>query len=126
MFSFSNSLTIEQFMQVFSKEDSPTKKSFETVIDVTHVLKWLEDLGLSRYAEVFIKEEIDWDSLQWLTEEVLYCFPNSWLFFFPQFISHCNILLSLMFLDFVTPYYLGTLSYLISQHAKGINTECRV
>ena len=76
--------------------------------------------------EVFIKEEIDWDSLKWLTKEVLYCFPNSWLFFFPQFISHCNILLSLMFLDFVTPYYLGTLSYLISQHAKGINTECRV
>ena len=50
MFSFSNSLTIEQFMQVFSKEDSPTEKASETVIDVTPVVKWLEDLGLSRYA----------------------------------------------------------------------------
>ena len=67
MFSFSNSLTIVQFMQVFNKEDSPTEKASETVIDVTPVLKWLEALGLSRYAEVFIKEEIDWDSLQWLT-----------------------------------------------------------
>ncbi|KAG0469528.1 hypothetical protein HPP92_016228 [Vanilla planifolia] len=35
------------------------------------VLEWLSALGLGRYEEVFIREEIDWDALQWLTEEDL-------------------------------------------------------
>ncbi|KAG0471037.1 hypothetical protein HPP92_015583 [Vanilla planifolia] len=35
------------------------------------VLEWLSTLGLGRYEEVFIREEIDWDALQWLTEEDL-------------------------------------------------------
>ncbi|CAM6038649.1 unnamed protein product [Sphagnum compactum] len=39
--------------------------------DVTPVVNWLEKLNLSRYASLFIKEEIDWDTLQWLTDEDL-------------------------------------------------------
>lgn len=61
----------DELQTVVNKEDSPKEKVSETVVDITPVLKWLETLGLSRYAEVFIKEEIDWDSLQWLTEEDL-------------------------------------------------------
>ncbi|XP_020536648.1 uncharacterized protein LOC105638059 isoform X2 [Jatropha curcas] len=41
------------------------------VVDVSPVLKWLQNLGLERYEEAFIQEEIDWDSLKWLTEEDL-------------------------------------------------------
>lgn len=41
------------------------------VVDVNPVLGWLRSLGLERYEEAFAREEIDWDSLQWLTEEVL-------------------------------------------------------
>lgn len=36
------------------------------------VLKWLHDLGLSKYEGLFVREEVDWDTLQWLTDEV--CF----------------------------------------------------
>lgn len=50
------------------KPDLPQKQ----VIDVSPVLEWLSNLGLSRYNEAFIREEIDWDTLKWLTEEV--CF----------------------------------------------------
>ncbi|KAJ3705836.1 hypothetical protein LUZ61_009541 [Rhynchospora tenuis] len=39
--------------------------------DLMPVMEWLRDLGLSRYEEIFIREEIDLDSLQWLTEEDL-------------------------------------------------------
>lgn len=35
------------------------------------VLEWLRNLGLSKYEECFIKEEVDWETLQWLTEEDL-------------------------------------------------------
>lgn len=40
--------------------------------DVDTVLEWLRVLGLSRYEEAFVKEEVDWETLQWLTEEVYY------------------------------------------------------
>ncbi|KAJ9538423.1 hypothetical protein OSB04_031156 [Centaurea solstitialis] len=36
---------------------------------MSSVSVWLHNLGLSRYEEVFIREEIDWDSLKWLTDE---------------------------------------------------------
>nr|XP_043626144.1 uncharacterized protein LOC122597636 [Erigeron canadensis] len=39
--------------------------------DVSPISAWLQKLGLSRYEEVFIREEIDWDSLKWLTDEDL-------------------------------------------------------
>ncbi|KAL6215661.1 hypothetical protein ACLB2K_015089 [Fragaria x ananassa] len=35
------------------------------------VVEWLRGLGLGKYEEVFVREEIDWDALQWLTEEDL-------------------------------------------------------
>jgi len=37
---------------------------------VSPVVKWLRNLGLERYEEDFVREEIDWETLQWLTEEV--------------------------------------------------------
>ncbi|XP_002516164.2 uncharacterized protein LOC8258611 [Ricinus communis] len=42
------------------------------VVDVSPVLQWLRNLGLERYGDAFIREEIDWDSLKWLTEEDLF------------------------------------------------------
>jgi hypothetical protein len=33
-------------------------------------MEWLRNLGLSKYEEIFIREEVDWETLQWLTEEV--------------------------------------------------------
>ncbi|XP_042476171.1 uncharacterized protein LOC122057888 [Macadamia integrifolia] len=41
-------------------------------VDVSPVLEWLRCLGLSRYDEAFVREEIDWDTLHWLTEEDLF------------------------------------------------------
>ncbi|KAK8941701.1 DNA cross-link repair protein SNM1 [Platanthera guangdongensis] len=40
-------------------------------VDTNPVLEFLRALDLCRYEEVFVKEEIDWDTLQWLTEEEL-------------------------------------------------------
>lgn len=45
-------------------------------VDVSPVIKWLSNLGLDRYAEAFVREEIDWESLKWLTEEV--CFTEQY------------------------------------------------
>ncbi|KAK1393689.1 Sterile alpha motif domain-containing protein [Heracleum sosnowskyi] len=41
-------------------------------VDVSPVSEWLCSLGLSKYEDIFVREEIDWDSLQWLTEEDLF------------------------------------------------------
>ncbi|KAJ0091011.1 hypothetical protein Patl1_13732 [Pistacia atlantica] len=41
----------------------------QQVVDVSPVVKFLHSLGLGRYEEAFVREEIDWDTLQWLTEE---------------------------------------------------------
>ncbi|KAF9616057.1 hypothetical protein IFM89_028523 [Coptis chinensis] len=46
-------------------------RSPQRVADVSAVLQWLRGLGLSRYEESFVKEEVDWETLQWLTEEDL-------------------------------------------------------
>ncbi|GAB2250737.1 hypothetical protein Droror1_Dr00016987 [Drosera rotundifolia] len=35
------------------------------------VLQWLRSLDLAKYEDVFVKEEIDWDTLRWLTDEDL-------------------------------------------------------
>lgn len=48
---------------------SPTRSPRESV-DVSPVVEWLRKLGLAKYEENFVGEEIDWDSLQWLTDEV--------------------------------------------------------
>ncbi|KAJ6994537.1 uncharacterized protein [Populus alba] len=39
---------------------------------VSPVVKWLRNLGFERYEEDFVREEIDWETLQWLTEEDLF------------------------------------------------------
>ncbi|XP_021974530.1 uncharacterized protein LOC110869596 [Helianthus annuus] len=52
-------------------DDPPSIASSETH-HVSPISIWLQNLGLSRYEEVFIREEIDWDSLKWLTDEDLY------------------------------------------------------
>ncbi|XP_031258999.1 DNA cross-link repair 1 protein-like [Pistacia vera] len=41
----------------------------QQVVDVSPVVKFLHSLGLGRYEEAFVREEIDWDTLQWLAEE---------------------------------------------------------
>ncbi|CAJ1973604.1 unnamed protein product [Sphenostylis stenocarpa] len=38
---------------------------------VASVVDWLHGLGLGKYEVLFIREEVDWDTLQWLTEEDL-------------------------------------------------------
>lgn len=38
--------------------------------DLSPVLKWVRSLGLAKYEHVFLREEIDWDTLHSLTEEV--------------------------------------------------------
>ncbi|GMN63276.1 hypothetical protein TIFTF001_032345 [Ficus carica] len=40
--------------------------------DVSGVGEWLRGLGLAKYKDIFVREEIDWDTLQWLTEEDLF------------------------------------------------------
>ncbi|KAG0630723.1 hypothetical protein M758_1G199900 [Ceratodon purpureus] len=39
--------------------------------DVGPVVKWLTNLNLGKYVDIFVKEEIDWATLKWLTEEDL-------------------------------------------------------
>ncbi|KMZ60475.1 DNA cross-link repair 1A protein [Zostera marina] len=58
-----------------SKMDTPKDEncnSMKSTMDVSPVLKFLSSLGLSRYEEIFVKEEIDWDTMQLLTEEDLF------------------------------------------------------
>lgn len=38
---------------------------------VSPVVDWLRNLGLAKYEHVFVREEVDFDTLQWLTEEDL-------------------------------------------------------
>ncbi|XP_015884412.3 DNA cross-link repair protein SNM1 [Ziziphus jujuba] len=42
------------------------------VVDVSPVVEWLRGLGLAKYGDAFVREEIDWDTLQWLKEEDLF------------------------------------------------------
>lgn len=37
---------------------------------VSPVVDWLRNLGLAKYEHVFVREEVDFDTLHWLTEEV--------------------------------------------------------
>lgn len=49
-------------------------RSPRQAVDVSPVLEWLRSLGLAKYEENFVREEIDWDSLQWLSDEVCFMF----------------------------------------------------
>ncbi|XP_020206250.1 DNA cross-link repair protein SNM1 [Cajanus cajan] len=47
------------------------EKGAQHLPKVASVLDWLRGLGLEKYEDVFVREEVDWDTLQWLTEEDL-------------------------------------------------------
>ncbi|XP_039126891.1 LOW QUALITY PROTEIN: uncharacterized protein LOC120263030 [Dioscorea cayenensis subsp. rotundata] len=57
--------------QVTNSNGQVKSNSLGQVVDANPVLEWLRSLGLSKYEEAFSREEIDWDTLQWLTEEDL-------------------------------------------------------
>ncbi|KAH7276673.1 hypothetical protein KP509_39G017300 [Ceratopteris richardii] len=42
-----------------------------SLVDLAPVVRWLEALNLSRYANIFIREEIDWDTLKCLSDDDL-------------------------------------------------------
>jgi hypothetical protein len=65
-------LILENLMQVVLPDDDSKPQIPPQVVDVSPVLEWLRSLGLERYEDIFVREEIDFDALQWLTEEV--CF----------------------------------------------------
>ncbi|PON61631.1 Receptor-like tyrosine-protein kinase [Trema orientale] len=56
---------------VLRHEDGEPQVS-KKLADVSTVVEWLRGLGLAKYEDVFVREEIDWDSLRWLTEEDLF------------------------------------------------------
>ncbi|XP_020969333.1 DNA cross-link repair protein SNM1 isoform X2 [Arachis ipaensis] len=39
------------------------------VANVSAVVDWLRSIGLAKYEDIFVREEVDWDTLQWLKEE---------------------------------------------------------
>ncbi|KAL4350665.1 hypothetical protein HN51_032390 [Arachis hypogaea] len=41
------------------------------VANVSAVVDWLRSIGLAKYEDIFVREEVDWDTLQWLKEEDL-------------------------------------------------------
>lgn len=51
--------------------DGSPRQSPRKVVDAFPVLEWLRNQGLAKYEEIFVREEIDWDTLKWLTEEDL-------------------------------------------------------
>ncbi|KAJ1289821.1 hypothetical protein BS78_02G194200 [Paspalum vaginatum] len=57
-----------------AKESSPNHEKEPCAgesVEIRRAVEWLRNLGLSKYEEVFIREEVDWETLQWLTEEDL-------------------------------------------------------
>ncbi|KAK9142145.1 hypothetical protein Syun_011545 [Stephania yunnanensis] len=67
-----NCLDMNEAEKVIPKSDNPRPESPSLALNVVPVLEWLQNLGLSKYKEIFVREEIDWDTLQWLTEEDLF------------------------------------------------------
>ncbi|KAI4379954.1 hypothetical protein MLD38_006190 [Melastoma candidum] len=53
------------------KETDASPASSHQAPDISPVVGWLRSLGLERYEEIFLREEIDWETLKWLTEEDL-------------------------------------------------------
>lgn len=58
--------------ETLQSSDKPSVQSSEPASAEAAVIKWLHSLGLAKYEAAFVEQEIDWESLQWLTEEV--CF----------------------------------------------------
>ena len=59
-------------MQIALQENENVPQHVPKDVNISPVVDWLRNLGLSKYEDVFVKEEVDWDTLQWLTEEVSY------------------------------------------------------
>ncbi|KAI3915165.1 hypothetical protein MKW98_011510 [Papaver atlanticum] len=60
-------------MQTVATTSAETRPgSTRQVGDASRVIEWLHGLGLSKYEEAFVKEEVDWETLHWLTEEDLF------------------------------------------------------
>lgn len=59
-------------MQIVVPADESDPQIHRPVADISPVREWIRNLGLEGYGDIFAREEIDWDTLQWLTEEV--CF----------------------------------------------------
>lgn len=57
-------------MQITLPEDEMGPQHVPKAATISPVVDWLRNMGLSKYKDVFVKEEVDWDTLQWLTEEV--------------------------------------------------------
>ncbi|KAL3684327.1 hypothetical protein R1sor_002349 [Riccia sorocarpa] len=54
-----------------SPEPTPLTRDTSISFGCEKVMQWLEGLSLSRYIDTFNQHEIDWDTLQWLTDEDL-------------------------------------------------------
>ncbi|XP_057505285.1 uncharacterized protein LOC130788572 isoform X2 [Actinidia eriantha] len=62
----------EETLNVACPKDDVQPMCPGQVVDVSPVLEWLRSLGLAKYEEIFVREEIGWDTLQGLTEEDLF------------------------------------------------------
>ena len=58
--------------ETLCSSDKPSVDPSDPAAPEAPVIKWLRSLGLAKYETSFMEQEIDWESLQWLTEEV--CF----------------------------------------------------
>ncbi|XP_026438803.1 uncharacterized protein LOC113337299 isoform X2 [Papaver somniferum] len=61
----------DEMQTVAPPVDEARPGSTRQVVDTSRVIEWLRGLGLSKYEEAFVKEEVDWETLHWLTEEDL-------------------------------------------------------
>ncbi|KAJ7546668.1 hypothetical protein O6H91_08G049800 [Diphasiastrum complanatum] len=59
----------EKFQNSSTVGDTSVQRA--SLVDCAPVVEWLNKLSLARYADIFIKEEIDWDTLKWIKEEDL-------------------------------------------------------
>lgn len=71
----------------------------QIVTALSPVLKWLRSLGLAKYEDVFIREEIDWDTLQSLTEEVIeyHSFMEQKLYHNQFLLLHVHVYIAYLF-----------------------------
>ncbi|KAL9240679.1 hypothetical protein vseg_014870 [Gypsophila vaccaria] len=62
---------VEMAKQPQQSSHDPSVECSSKPVAETRVIKWLHSLGLAKYEAAFIQQEIDWESLQWLTEKDL-------------------------------------------------------
>ncbi|XP_065042284.1 uncharacterized protein LOC135675746 [Musa acuminata AAA Group] len=66
-----NCLDKAETLEVADPISEMKSNASEGVVDISLVTQWLQSLGLSKYKDIFVKEEINWETLQCLTEEDL-------------------------------------------------------